>query len=455
MSYEDAIANLQEKGIKIEKPGDRKFYDDIGKIDYLSAVPFMTSEEHNSLTTARQLNSISLAVAVFYEDTFKILFYNSAFEKISHNAGIFTNVFTQEMLCQPLPYHALSRKILNLMDSAKVEGDGKMLFTINEQYYEIKVRRMAQTKEKYCVLVSIKNLSKDTQAEKTSIGDRVDHEYESSKRETLTGLLNSRGISEEADFFHDEYYLSGTDFVRIHIGINDFNTINNQYGFDFGDKVLIAFGNALKQEFGQRSAIGRYAGRKFTILLQIENKEEAHKLRERIKEIGRSIHEVDGTPITLYLSVGYALYSEHLNLAEQTKKAEIHLHADYDKNISAENRIEHALELFSLFDDLPVGYCVFRVTHSETSDSYDVVFFYINHKYEEVIGFPAKYLVGYTVRERFPFLGDDWYNNVKSAALDGKIIEGDFVNPFTNKRFRFVARQIIYPGYCCITCMDV
>ena len=84
-------------------------------------------------------------------------------------------------------------------------------------------------------------------------------------------------------------------------------------------KVLNAFGSALRREFGQRSAVGRYAGRKFTVLRQVENKEEARMLRDKIKETANSIREVDGKPITLYLSIGYVLYSEFLDSADQTK----------------------------------------------------------------------------------------------------------------------------------------
>ena len=713
MPYYEALAGLQEKGIRIEATKDRKFYDDIGKIDYLSAVPFMTQKEHDSLTTARQLNSIPLALAVFTDDYFKILFYNSAFEETARNAGMFTRVFTQEMLHQPQPYHVLSHKIINLMDSVKVDGAGRMLFSIHEHYYEIQARCMTRTREKYGILVRITDLTKDAQAEKTgyldafarqiyALYDRItllnysedsirplytdtredllsnrqgikqlvaeyaekyiypedkalfvhafdpelataglresgnisftgvfrtsvrhgqyawkeysllkidednyfmlvrnihevakafithnapefreegpyapsqlwnnlerselfrifwkdkerrflgatrgfldfygfssaeeiigrndeemgwhvhpdlymNDEYkvihegatfrnvpgncicngenreilasktplydmngeitgllgyfidkeslgindrrgsEGSRRELLTGLLNSRGISEEAEAFQDEYHLRGTDFVRIHISINDFSTINEQYGFDFGDKILGAFGLALRQGFGMKSAVGRYAGRKFTVLQQVESRKEASRLRERIKAIGRSIREVDGKPITLYLSVGYAFYSEYLDLNELTKNAEIRLHADYDQNISAENRIDHASELFSLFDELPIPYSVYHVTYSEQYGRYDAVFFYANLKYEEFAGLPAHAIIGHTVRDVFPFLGDEWYLDVKRAALDGENVEGEFENPVNGKHFRFTAKQIIYPGYCAITLFE-
>ena len=714
LPYEEAIAHMQEKGIQIELPQDRHYYDEIGKIDILSTVPFMTRGEYDAIGTAGQLNSIPLALAELSPDAFKVLFYNAAFAETARNAGMFTRVFTQEMLSQPQPYHMLTRSVINLMDSVKVSGDGKMLFTINEQYFEIKARRMAQTEGKTCVLVGITNLTKDTQAEKTGylddsvrqlyalyerithmntsedsirplftdtredmlsnrrgikklveeyaekyiwpeesarfvrtfdpaaamerlkesgsisfsevfrtsvrhgqyawkeytllkideencfllvrnihdtaksfiagnavklneggpyapeqlwnnlihsdlfrvfwkdrerrflgvsqgfldfygsssaeafigrndeemgwhvhpdlymndeyrvihegitirdvqgkcmsrgetrnilasktplydvngeitgllgtfididalgIGDRKGDEH--ARRDLLTGLLNSRGISEEAEAFHDEYYLRGTDFVRIHIGINDFHTLNEQYGFDFGDKLLTAFAHALKKGFGLRSAVGRYAGRKFTVLAQVENKKEAHQLRDRVRAIGDSVREIDGKPVTLYLSVGYALFSEFNDIEVQTKNAEVRLHADYDQRISAENRVGYASELFYMFDDLPVPYVVFHMTHAEHSGLYDAVFFYVNHQYEEFARLPAKAMLGHTVREVFPFLGDEWYQEIKRAAMDGNIVEGEFDSPVTGKHFRFTARQIIYPGYCEVTFVEI
>ena len=714
MAYDDAIANLEEKGIAIEAPQDRHYYDEIGKIDFLSTVPFMTRSEYNSLGTAAQLNSIPLALAEFTADSFRVLFYNTAFEEMTKSANMFTGVFTPEKLAEPQSYHMLTASIINLMDSVRVNGSGRMLFTVSEKYYEITARCMAGTEDKYCILIRITNLTKDTQAEKTGPLDdairriyamyervtlinfpedtiqplytstkedllsnrkgirqlaaeyaerfiypedrerfietfdpalaakrleehgqicfcemfrcsvrhgqyawkeytllRIDQDHyfllirnlhelvkkflsslpakgsadgpysadqlwanlcrselfrifwkdrdrrflgatkgfldfygfqsaqeivgkndeelgwhvhpdlfmndeykvihegitfhnmpgscmshgenreilasktplyddngeitgllgyfinkgslnaneqrggESTRRDHLTGLLNTRGISEEGEAFRDEYYLRGTDFVRIHIGINDFDTINEQYGFDFGDKVLTAFGQALQEGFGLRSAIGRYAGRKFTVLQQVFDREEAHSLRAKIKEIGKSVREVDGIPITLYLSVGYALFSEYLDMEELTKNTELRLLADSDQNISAESRINHAQELFCLFDDLPVPYAVFHVTRGKHSGLHDAVFFYVNHKYEEFADQPARALLGHTVREVFPFLADDWYRDVCRAALDGEVVEGEFDVAQIRKHYRFTARQIIHPGYCAVTSVEM
>ncbi|MBQ2141189.1 MAG: EAL domain-containing protein, partial [Acidaminococcaceae bacterium] len=151
--YEEALARLQEKGIGTEAPHERRYYDEIGRIDFLSAVPFMTREEHDTITTARQLNSIPLALAEFASDSFSVLFYNSAFEETASGTELFSIALDQEMLSQPQPYYLLSDKLINLIDSVKTGGDGRMLFTSNEEYFEVKARCMTKSREKYCVLI--------------------------------------------------------------------------------------------------------------------------------------------------------------------------------------------------------------------------------------------------------------------------------------------------------------
>ncbi|MBQ1311521.1 MAG: EAL domain-containing protein [Blautia sp.] len=452
MPYEEAISNILDRGIRVELPQDRHYYDEIGTIDYLSAVPFMKREEYDETDSARQLSSIPLALAEFSDESFRVLFYNTAFEETAHGAGMLPGVFTREMLCQSQPYHILSQNIVSLMDSVRVHGDGRMLFTSDGQYFEIKARCMARGENRYCALISMIRLTKYIQPERTeSPDDSVHH----SRRDLLTGLLNSRGIAEKAEAFQDEYYLSGRDFVRIHIEINDFSTLNEQYGFDFGNKVLVALGQALVEGFGSRSAIGRYAGRNFTVLQQIENREEVVDLHRKIRDIGSSVREIDGKPAALHLSMGFALFSEFSDIEEQNKNAEMRLHSDHDQGTSAENRIDHALEGFYLFDDLPVPYVVYHVTYSKKSGRYDALYFYVNHMYEEFSGFSAKELIGHTARELFPLLGEEWYQDVKSAALDGVVVEGEFDNALNGKRFRFTARQIIHPGYCAITSVEI
>lgn len=714
MAYEDAMDNMRKKEVDIERPQDRQYYDKIGMIDFLSAVPLMTMEERDSIVTARQLNSIPLALAEFSAHTFSVLFYNSAFKETADSTGLFSVVFTQEMINRPQPYSRISSNVINLMDSVRTGGSGRMLFTNNERYYEMNCRCVAATNEKYCVLIKVTDLSKDQQSEKTgyldefarrvyALFDRItlvnftedtilplytetrsdlvsgrkgirrlleeyaekylypddrekyvslfdpenararfadtscsnisnmfrtsrrhgkyiwkeytllkvdDEKYlmlvrnihegvishshshhtgahndetyspahlwdslvrsdilcmfwkdkdrrflgasrpfldyygfaseddiigkndedlgwhvhpdrymndemkvinegvtthnvpglcmnngenkeilasktplydhdgdirgligffvdrdlltandrrgeDTTRKDLVTGLLNPRGIYEEASAFRDEYDLRGVDFARYHIEISDFKTLNSQYGFDFGDKVLDTFGRMLLGEFGLTCAIGRYEGYKFVVIHQLKDHDEAFEIFSRIKAVGEKIRDIDGTPLTLYLSVGYALYSEFEDIEKQARQSEMRLHTDFDDSISTEDRVSHASEVFSMFDDLPVSYSVYHVTIDEQSGKIDAVLFYVNKMLTKYLGVPAEKLLGRSSRELYPSIGEEWYRVLASAAFDGEQQDGCFINPADGQKFKFTVQQIIYPGYCAVTYVEI
>lgn len=713
MPYETALDHMSNQGIGIERSQDRKYYDDIGRINYLSAVPFMTREEREALTTARQLNSIPLAIAEVHRDYFSILFYNTAFEKTAVETGMFADIFEQELLSHPQPFTKVSDRLINLMNSVANGEEGRMIFTSREEYYEVQAKCIAKTTDKYSVLIRLSNLSKAARTANTNQLDeslvriyaiyeritmvdldadtitplymttreelvsqrfdaaRMAREYaqrylfpedrksylemvdpatveerflskgitniirvlrtkgahgvyrwkeytdlrldrnkylilirdvhdsvvaleqklqrnlegeegysaellwnnltrselirlfwkdsdrrflgasrafldyygfesedeiigrndedlgwhldpnpyrndeirvlregitthnipgrclsngenreilaskapihnndgeitgligyfidrglldandyrgtETKRRDIYTGLMNSRGFAEEAVRFRDEYYLRGKDFVRIHVSIDDFDAINDRYGYDFGDKVLITFGKALKKFFGRTCVVGRLAGSRFAILKQISDIEEAGLLREQIRHAGSSFSEVDGIPVTLYTSAGYSLFSENENLQEQESLAERRILADHNKGVSNEILIARAAELFHFFDDIPAVFAVYHVTKNEEHGTSDAVLFYVNHAYEKATGEKSADILGRGVRELYTFIDENWYAKMVTAALDGESAEDDFVFDPTGQKYRFTANPIIYRGYCAVTYLE-
>lgn len=710
MKYEEALDELSAKGVGTERPQDRKYYDDIGKVNLLSAVPFMTKEERDSITTARQLNSIPLALAEVRKDYFSILFYNTAFEETALETGMFADIFSQEQLRKPQPFNLLSDRIISLMDSTVGGEEGRMLFSAHDEYYEVQAKCVAKTSDKYSVLIRMSNLSKTARTANTSLLDdslvriysmferitlvdlnedtirplytttreelvsqntgalsmaqeyaekyiypedrdaylrmvdprtvekrfreagvnfmtrvlrtkghhgeyvwkehtdlrleenvylilirnihrsviafenkihRERKEYspemlwnnlvqsdllrifwkdkerrflgasrafldyygfssadeiigkndedmewhldpsvyrddelrvlsegitthnlpgrcladgenreilasktpiydddgaitglmgyfidrglldehdqrgkETKRRDLYTGLLNSRGMAEEAARFRDEFYLRRRDFVRLNIQLDEFESLNDRYGYDFGDKVLLTFGKALKKAFGRSCVVGRSAGTSFVIMKQMERVEDASLLREQIRHACGSISEVDGVPVTLYTSVGYSFFSETESLSEQEKLAERRILADHNRNVSNEILIARASELFHFFDDIPAVYAVYHVTRNEERGTADAVLFYVNHAYERATGEKAKDILGHGVRELYAFIDENWYGKMIEAALDGKSAEDDFVFEPTGQKYRFKADPVIYKGYCAVTYLE-
>ena len=111
-------------------------------------------------------------------------------------------------------------------------------------------------------------------------------------------------------------------------------------------------------------------------------------------------------------------------------------------------------EDFRFLDDLPISYSVYHVIHSEHSELYDAEILYVNRKYEEYGRLPADSVLGKRVREFYPYIEEEWFQNVKRAALDGETVERDFVDVVSGKHFQFSVRQIICPGYCAVTYME-
>jgi hypothetical protein len=191
MPYEVAMEHLQEEGISIEAPQERRYYDEIGKVNFLSAVPFMTREEKDSLTTARQLNSIPLLSAEIGKDGFRILFYNTAFEQVAKNAGLNNISFSQKMLRVSQSLSLLPARLLDLMDSTRSGEMGTMYFIAGDEYYQIQAKCVAQSSESYCVLLRMSNLSSDYKLGQTELLDNELREiYTLFDRITMIDTIN-------------------------------------------------------------------------------------------------------------------------------------------------------------------------------------------------------------------------------------------------------------------------
>ncbi|MBR0410206.1 MAG: EAL domain-containing protein [Eubacterium sp.] len=90
LPYEKAMTHLQDIGISLEMPQDRKYYDDIGNVNLLSAVPFMTREERNALTTARKLYTLFERITLIdtEKDTISSLYVSTREDPVSGRRNV-------------------------------------------------------------------------------------------------------------------------------------------------------------------------------------------------------------------------------------------------------------------------------------------------------------------------------------------------------------------------------
>ncbi len=104
----------------------------------------------------------------------------------------------------------------------------------------------------------------------------------SSTKDPLTGVLN-RQLMEK--IFKTQFELSktlDTGFALIMADIDDFKRVNDQYGHVFGDVVLKAFSDVLKETTRKSDFIIRFGGEEFMLILPVTTLEESKMIAEKM-----------------------------------------------------------------------------------------------------------------------------------------------------------------------------
>ena len=117
----------------------------------------------------------------------------------------------------------------------------------------------------------------------------------------LTGVYNRTGYDSILDS------IDLTNAYMILVDIDDFKSVNDTYGHDVGDKVLIKTANALKNNFRTDDYICRIGGDEFVVfMVHADNSATAATLAEKIENINRELENTDDGLPAATLSVGIA-----------------------------------------------------------------------------------------------------------------------------------------------------
>jgi len=127
---------------------------------------------------------------------------------------------------------------------------------------------------------------------------------EISKRDMLTGLYNRRGIQEKLNHISPDHAV-----YMFYIDINDFKNINDTYGHDVGDKLLICFSRMVEEKLEQyqkRGYLSRFSGDEFVIICDDFTREDMLALAYAITLNFEKPVNIDSYSIPLSISLGIA-----------------------------------------------------------------------------------------------------------------------------------------------------
>ena len=101
----------------------------------------------------------------------------------------------------------------------------------------------------------------------------------------LTKVLNRRKFDEMAQFEFDKAKRYKRPLSFIIIDIDDFKKINDKYGHQVGDKVLIAVADEIKKNIRKTDIFARFGGEEFVILAPETDIAGAKRLAEKLRKI--------------------------------------------------------------------------------------------------------------------------------------------------------------------------
>lgn len=153
-----------------------------------------------------------------------------------------------------------------------------------------------------------------------------------SRTDKLTGLLNRRGFEEMAASILAEARKAKKPAVALMCDIDHFKSINDEFGHEFGDKVLIEIAEVFRS-FGEQNdmLVARHGGEEFAVLFVGASVEQAMKYANALrgtcaaKEIVRN-----GNSTHVTISIGLMVSETATDLSQIMRTADQALYTAKD-----------------------------------------------------------------------------------------------------------------------------
>lgn len=128
---------------------------------------------------------------------------------------------------------------------------------------------------------------------------------EASTHDQLTGLANRRLMAERCRREDSRVNRSGGTYSLLVIDADHFKSINDQYGHDAGDQILITLAGVLSKGLREGDLCARWGGEEFLILLGDAEEATALRVAERILQSVRQMRlRLDAAELGLTVSLG-------------------------------------------------------------------------------------------------------------------------------------------------------
>jgi len=138
------------------------------------------------------------------------------------------------------------------------------------------------------------------------------------ERDALTGLPNRRRFEQELEQFFKQAQRQPAQAALLFFDLDEFKSINDTFGHQAGDKVLIRIAAAVSPQIRAQDIFCRLGGDEFAVFMPQATLQSAQQLAERIVVAIAQAHlTLNGESLRLTSSLGIAHYPEHADSAQE------------------------------------------------------------------------------------------------------------------------------------------
>jgi diguanylate cyclase (GGDEF)-like protein len=156
----------------------------------------------------------------------------------------------------------------------------------------------------------------------------------------LTGFYNRRHLMELIENEHNRSARTGSTFSMAMLDLDKFKNINDTFGHQAGDELLITFSNIVRNVLRKTDFCGRYGGEEFLVVLTQTDIREAKVFAERMRSCVEECLVLDlgaDRKANVTVSIGLAAHLKNESIDRTISRAD---EAMYKAKRNGRNRVE-------------------------------------------------------------------------------------------------------------------
>lgn len=209
--------------------------------------------------------------------------------------------------------------------------------------YELELRSAKQQVEEAYIakdqaLANLEQLHLEIEKKQTELMEMNTILVELSVTDKLTGLKNRRFFQEKLEEQITLYNETGKIFSLLILDIDRFKKVNDTYGHQVGDEVLVQLAQVLTTQARETDIAARYGGEEFVVILPNTDIEESKIIAEQLRQ---SVELSQWKTGSITVSIGIATFTTEDSDATILKNADQALYASKE---NGRNRVTHVID---------------------------------------------------------------------------------------------------------------